>query len=259
LTAASAESDDAAGESSVVGVAMEVGLAGGSCLVYGLRDGTASLYFSTGGGILGGQGRPTIHAAAKKFVRSARELVTRLPLVREHPLPSLGRVRFSIFTPEGVRAAEAEEAELVAGRGDLALLFKSANDLLTRFRLMQASKPPAEPNYLNCLLTALARGTASSVKLSTGERLPDPADLTADVLDVEYIVEQEFDFDHLSVERVVAMILKLAGIHWFHFGKKEFRTRLAAHGGGSLKDVAFRVERRKLGDRVDVVITRLFD
>jgi hypothetical protein len=109
------------------------------------------------------------------------------------------------------------------------------------------------------LLTALARGTGASVTLSKGARLPDPAGLTADALDLEYIAEQEFDYTQLSADRIIEMVLKLAGFGGFQLGKNEghIRTRLAAHGGASLTDVAFRVERRKRRDGVEVQISRL--
>jgi hypothetical protein len=238
---------------------MEGGLAKGSFLVYGLRDGSASLYLSTGGGTIGGGGRPMIRAAAKRFVQSAREVAPSLPLVREHPLPSMGRVRFSVFTPEGVRAAEAVEADLEAGRGELLPLFVSAHELIARFRHLEQPKPPQESEYLNCLLMALARGKAASVTLTKGVRLPDPAALTEDALDVEYIAEQEFDYTQLSANHVVAMVRKLAGFRWFHFGRNErrFRTRLVAHGGKSDIVVTFRVERRKRHGGMEVQISRL--
>jgi hypothetical protein len=171
----------------------------------------------------------------------------------------VGRVRFSVFTPEGVRAAEANEVDLNAGRGKLLPLFVSAHNLIARFRQLEEPKPPAEPNYLNCLLMALARGTAASVTLTQGVRLPDPAALTADALDVEYIAEQEFDYARLSADRIVGIVLKLAGFRWFHFSRNEgrIRTRLAAHGGASLSNVTFRVERRKRQGATEVQISRL--
>jgi hypothetical protein len=145
--APAAPEDDATSGIPVVGVAMEVGLANGSYLVYGLRDGSASIYFSTGGGTIGGGGRPTIRGAAKRFVRSAREIAPSLPSVREHPIPSVGRVRFSVFTSEGVRAAEASDADLKAGTGELRPLFMSAHELIACFRRLE------EPSLLRSRTT----------------------------------------------------------------------------------------------------------
>jgi hypothetical protein len=55
------------------------------------------------------------------------------------------------------------------------------------------------------------------------------------------------------------MVLELAGFRWFHFGRNErrIRTRLGAHGGASLSDAAFRIERRKRQGTVEVQISRL--
>jgi hypothetical protein len=245
------------GPTEVIGVAMEMGLERGSFLVFGLRDGSARLYLSSGGGSLGGQGRPSVNAAAKKLVQTARGFVERLAPASEHPLPAVGRVRLSIFTPSGVRAAEAAVAELRSGSSELFPLFKGADDIITAFRLAEQQRQVSnEPMYLNCLLTALARGTAASATLVEGQPPPDPAQLTADPVDLEWIAELAFARDRLSSEKIIAMVSKLAGFRWFLVGKKTGRitTRLAAHGGGSFDQARFTVERRRRDGRLEVEI-----
>jgi hypothetical protein len=106
----------------VIGVAMEIGFDTGTCLVLGLRDGTASVYLSSGGGSIGGQTHPHINAAARKLVETARAFVGRLPVVAEYPLPAEGRVRFSLFTTAGVHASEADEGDLMRKRASSSLV-----------------------------------------------------------------------------------------------------------------------------------------
>jgi len=89
--------DDRRGDGpEVYGAAMEGGLEGGSYLVFGLRDGSASLYLSTGGGSIGGQGRPHINAAARAFVATATAFAEQLPRSTSFPLPSVGRGKFAM-------------------------------------------------------------------------------------------------------------------------------------------------------------------
>lgn len=241
----------------VYGVVMEAGLAGGSFLLFGLRDGSASLYLSSGGGSIGGQGRPHISAAAKKLVETARPLLDRFAPVSEHPIPPSGRVRFSIFTSVGVHAAEVSEVELRTGKHALSPLYAAGHAIITGFRVLEEREPANERSYLNCLLTALARGTGTSVTLDVAGPLPDPAGLTKDEADLEWIAKIGFDFAKLSQVGVIQMLERQAGFGSLQFWKSErtLNVRLAGHGGESFTDVTFLVRRRREGGRHQVEIT----
>ena len=231
----------------VFGVAMEVGVPKGTALVFGLRDGSASLYLSTGGGSIGGHARPQINAAARKLVEIGKGFVADLPVVGEHPLPPVGQVRFSIFTPTGIRAAQVGERDLLAGKSPLMPLFVAANEILAGFRLAEGQGRPNEPLYVNCLLTAIARGSASSVVLTEGTTPPDPATLTTDAEDLAWFASIGFSLEVQSTEKIIALILKAAGFHRFAFGKKDgrLRTSVLAHDGKSSSIFNFQVTKRK--------------
>lgn len=258
-TSGPAPESGAGGGPEVVGVAMEFAVPSAVCLVFGLRDGSASMYLSSGGGFIGGHGRPEINAAAKRLVETARPFAASFPRVHEYPLPTAGQVRFSLLTTDGVRAAVADESELRSRRGELFRLYVGAHEILTGFRLMHEGKDgeqPKEPTYVNCLLVALARGSISSVTLTKGTPPPDPARLTADETDLKWFAEIGFDFAHLPTAKIISYVLQMAGFGRFTLWKREgiITTKLAAHGGQSFTDVRFRV--RKLG-RAAIEISRL--
>ncbi len=240
----------------IIGVCMEVGLETASYLVYGLRDGSASLYISTGGSI-GGQGQPHINAAARKFVAAARHFVTQLPSVNEYPIPATGRVRFSIFTTTGVFAGETDETELMNGRGELLPLFETAHVIIAGFRQIQEPEPPNESKYLNYLLVALARGTGKSVTMTDGETLPDPAPLTANLEDLKDIAKIGFKFKQLSTTAIIRTLLHMAGYRWFRFFKTQgyFPVRLLGNDGESFTLVTFRVSRLRQAGRNQIEIS----
>lgn len=233
----------------VVGVVMEFAATVASCLVFGLRDGSASFYVSTGGGAIGGQGQPAINAAAKKLVEVARPFAARFPLVDDYPLPAKGRVRFSILTVAGVRAAEADEAELSRGQGELLPLFAGAHQIITGFRLAQQRGPADESDYINCLLTALGRGNGKSVTLTIGSPPPDLKPLTADPADLKEIADNAFVRERLSTPKIIETLLHMAGFRPPEVPKTEGRiaTKLVAHGGKSTTDVTFRVVKKGHG------------
>jgi hypothetical protein len=250
-----------AGPDDVVGVVMEMGMSSGTALVFGLRDGSASIYLSGGGGSLGGQGRPAINAAARRLVATAAGLLGRLSPAAVGPPPALpapGRIRFSVFTGAGVRAAEAAEPELVAG-SELTPLFRGAHEIITGFRLVEDARKPDERLYVNLLLTALARGHATSVVLAAGERLPDPAALTNDARDLEWFASTGLDVGAQSAEKVVNLLLEAAGFRRFHLRKTEgrIRTALESHDGASSSPVDFAVTKGRADDgRVRLELTR---
>ena len=119
--------------------------------------------------------------------------------------------------------------------------------------------PAAEASYVDCLLTALARGTAASVTLTSGAPLPDPARLTTDAMDARFIAGETLDLGRLRADRVVTRVLELAGFRRFHLARREgqIRATLAAHAGAADTDATFRVQRLERPDGVAVEITRL--
>ena len=84
-----------------VGVVMEQEVGGGHCVTHALRDGSSSVYLSSGGGWIGGGGRPRINSAAKKFVISAIPFATAtVPWVgRVHIYSNLGFLVYQDVCP----------------------------------------------------------------------------------------------------------------------------------------------------------------
>jgi hypothetical protein len=254
-----AAADPAAGDRpQVVGVMMEFTVPSAICLVFGLRDGNASIYLSTGGGFIGGQNRPQINTAAKNLVAAAAPFADKFPPAEEHPFPAAGRVRFSLLTTAGVRAADADEAELRDGRGELLPLFAGAHAILTGYRTMNQD-PPNERTYVNCLLVALGRGNSPSVTLTEGESPPDPAPLTADPTDLMWFAEVGFDLSRLSSAKIIADLLAAAGFGRLATASDEgtIRSKMVGHGGKSAADVVFRVRRGQRDGRTQIEVSRV--
>lgn len=117
-------------------VVMDTTYPNGSASLISASDGSASLYFSSGGGVIGGQTHPEVNAAAKRFVREATAHIPSLGPATTFPLPKLQWTRFYIRTPEGVLTAEAAEAELGSGKHSLSQLFFAGQAVITQLRLV---------------------------------------------------------------------------------------------------------------------------
>src|SRR5690242_19889228 len=84
------------------GIVMDTGYPNGTATLTSFVSGDASLYFSNGGGLLGGIGHETVRGAAQQFVKSAQTFLDKVGKTAEFPLPSNGKVRFFILTNHGV-------------------------------------------------------------------------------------------------------------------------------------------------------------
>jgi len=115
-------------------VVMETGFPGGSASLVCFADGNASLYFSTGGGVIGGFAYENVRTAASDLVEAAGYFLGHFSPVTEFPLPGAGRTRFYVRTGETVLHAEASENDLGEERHPLSKLFFAGHNVITQLR-----------------------------------------------------------------------------------------------------------------------------
>ena len=77
----------------VWGVVMETGYPEAVATLVVFGDGTTSLYFSNGGGMVGAGEHDVVRAASKLLLSSAEAHLNGFAVVAETPLPEVGRVR----------------------------------------------------------------------------------------------------------------------------------------------------------------------
>lgn len=116
-------------------VFMETGFPEAVASLLVVADGTTSLYFSNGGGIIGAGEHESVRAAATAFLAAANEHLGELAPATEHPLPDRGRVRFYLRTFTGLLTAEASENDLGENRHPLSPLFHAGHVVITAIRV----------------------------------------------------------------------------------------------------------------------------
>jgi hypothetical protein len=120
------------------GVLMDWGVKNGTVTVVAIVDGNASMYFSSGGGYLGGgQGHESIRVAAKSAVKAAAEVQPLMQATKTYPLPQTGHVNFYALTDNGVFMTSATEQQLGDQQNPFYKLGQSFQDLITEYRLVQ--------------------------------------------------------------------------------------------------------------------------
>lgn len=124
----------------VWGVLMETGYEVGSATLFSLVDGITSLYYSTGGGLLGSGEYTPVAETSKALVAQAEIHMEQMSPTSELPLPEVGQVRLTVLTYTGNFSADAPEKMLAAGKHPLASLFARAQETLQQLRLLAEKK-----------------------------------------------------------------------------------------------------------------------
>jgi hypothetical protein len=118
----------------VWGILMETGHPNAAVSLAVFAEGTTSLYFSTGGGVIGAGEHENVRSASRSFLESAEVNLTRLSPAASTPFPATGRVRFYVHTFGGLLTGEADEQELGLGRHPLSVLFHAGQAVITEVR-----------------------------------------------------------------------------------------------------------------------------
>jgi hypothetical protein len=117
------------------GIVMETEMDGGYYTLVVLGDGTTSLYFSKGGGIIGAGEHETVRRAGARFIDTANHHLDAATATTRFPAPAEGMTRFHFLTFDGARSYTAPTSRLGEGRDALSALFRSAHGVITEVRL----------------------------------------------------------------------------------------------------------------------------
>ncbi|HLZ41521.1 MAG TPA: hypothetical protein VKQ11_11185 [Candidatus Sulfotelmatobacter sp.] len=121
------------------GVLMDWGVTNGTATVVAMSDGSASVYFSSGGGYIGGIGQEPIRRAAQKALDVARAVQLPSQPTTAYPLPEQHGVFFYFLTDAGVFMLRTSEQELNSSGHPLRKVGDAMQDVITQYRLWDAS------------------------------------------------------------------------------------------------------------------------
>ena len=125
------------GDAPILALLMDTGYPEAVATLVGVVDGTASLYFSNGGGFIGAGTHANVAEANRRWLEAGIASLPELSVVTDPPLPAEGMTQFVAVTPDGLRGSVAPEAELGEGRHRLSPFFHAGHDVITQIRLAQ--------------------------------------------------------------------------------------------------------------------------
>lgn len=120
----------------VWGLVMETGYPETVASLVALADGTVSLYFSNGGGMIGLGSHKGPQLAARALLKIAGRFTEYCDQTNKYPLPSKQEVRFYLFSENMTLTAEAGEFELSSDDHPLSPLFHLAHELISEIRML---------------------------------------------------------------------------------------------------------------------------
>lgn len=146
-------------------------------------DGTTSLYFSTGGGVLGAGENASVRTVSAGFLASAHAGLASFSPATATPLPETGRVRFYARSSNALLTADADEREVGHGRHPLSALYEAGQKVIAQIRLSseQAYGTPEQKEFRRQIVS-VANGIATLRRLATQRtayRAPGPLDVIA--------------------------------------------------------------------------------
>lgn len=117
-------------QTEVYGVIMdwEMGYATASTVAY--QSGDASLYLSSGGGVIGGGKDPNVNKAALEFVSTAQSFLDQATQTETTALPSADQVIFYLLTNKGIYAGKEQMENFENNTSPWIKLFEEGNKVL---------------------------------------------------------------------------------------------------------------------------------
>jgi hypothetical protein len=122
-------------------IVMDMGMGGdATATLVSIIDGNASMYLSTGGGVIGGYAHETVRKAATDFVNMGQSYISKMNPVDSFPLPKADNVIFYILTNKGKYSIEEEIQKIENDNSHWGQLFYEGNKVITELRLTTEKK-----------------------------------------------------------------------------------------------------------------------
>ena len=118
----------------VFGILMELGYPQATATLAVFAEGSTSLYFSSGGAVIGAGRHDAVRKTHGPFFAEAESCLGEFALAGDTALPDTGRVRFYLRTFSGTLTAEAGEQDLAYNRHPLSALFHAGHAVITAVR-----------------------------------------------------------------------------------------------------------------------------
>ena len=123
-------------ETVIFGVVMDWGMDNATASLCSFQTGDASLYLSSGGGIIGGGQHESVKKAAIEFISKSQTYLANAEATKSTDLPSDKEIFFYLLTNKGTFLTKDKMSNIESKKSQLTNLFDEANKVLTQLRLI---------------------------------------------------------------------------------------------------------------------------
>lgn len=127
-------------QTKVFGVVMDWDLAEGVATFISFETGDASMYLSSGGGMIGGSGHEKVSTAAKSYVSEAQKYLANATKIESTPSPDKDCVRFYFLTNKGRFSVQEKLKNLENKSSRWLPLFEEANKVISELRVIEENR-----------------------------------------------------------------------------------------------------------------------
>jgi hypothetical protein len=127
-------------ETKIYGVVMDWDVGEGIATLVAFLSGDASLYLSSGGGMIGGSGHDNIKQAAKAFINMAEKYLGQTTKTETTPLPDKDGVKFYFLTNNGKYVGKEQMKNFENNSSAWLNLFEEGNKLISEIRMTTEQK-----------------------------------------------------------------------------------------------------------------------
>ncbi|TAH64863.1 MAG: hypothetical protein EWM47_11830 [Anaerolineaceae bacterium] len=113
---------------------MEIGFHETTATLVAYIDGNASLYLSSGGGVIGGFAHESVRNAAVAFVNESQGFMKKGNKVQSYSLPQSGHVIFYLMSKNEVYSRDIEETKLQNYESEFTKLYAYGQNVITELR-----------------------------------------------------------------------------------------------------------------------------
>jgi ankyrin repeat protein len=162
----------------IFGILMETGYKDAVVTLSAIGDGSVSLYFSNGGGIIGLGQHEEPRKACLSFLSFANQFLSHLQPTKEFPLPQKGYTSFYFLTIKGILAFTAKENDLGNNRLPVSPLFHKGQEVITQARLIDEKRQKDFQELIHGATTGDAHAVKKLIENGVNPNTSDPTGLT---------------------------------------------------------------------------------
>lgn len=120
----------------VYGIILDWDLGDAIATIIGFETGDASMYLSSGGGVIGGGQHDNVRNVVKPYIKMGQDFLDKAVKSDTNTLPDKNCIKFHFLTNKGIYSVQEQMINIENETSDWLSLFEEANKVLTELRLI---------------------------------------------------------------------------------------------------------------------------